>query len=272
MQKRLSRVYRRLFARPSLARWNRFLLRQSLHGLGVLNYESPRVSGEHWLVSRLAAAVPQPVVIDIGAHKGAYAAMVRAACPTASILAIEPHKGTFGYLQDEARRNHFSAVNAACGARPGHGTLYDYDSLGATAGSSHASLHEEVIELLHSGAAAGQTVDVATVDALISTQSWSRVHLLKIDTEGSEYDVLLGAAESINAGIIDAVQFEFNEMNVVSRHFLRDFADVLTDYTLYRLLPSGLIPFPEPYTPVEWELFAYQNILAVHDRCRWPFE
>ena len=42
-----------------------------------------------------------------------------------------------------------------------------------------------------------------------------------------------------NVGI-DLIQFEFNEMNVVSRRFLSDFIELLGPrYELFRLLPDG---------------------------------
>ena len=92
------------------------------------------------------------------------------------------------------------------------------------------------------------------------------VDFLKIDVEGHELAVLRGAERMLGAGSIRLIQFEFNEMNVVSRTFLRDFRLLLPNYTMYRLLPKGLLPLGE--VPVLTELFAYQNILAVPHG--WP--
>ena len=50
-----------------------------------------------------------------------------------------------------------------------------------------------------------------------------RLNLLKIDAEGNEYKILLGAKQALQANIIDVIQFEFNEMNVISRVFMKDF-------------------------------------------------
>ena len=50
-------------------------------------------------------------------------------------------------------------------------------------------------------------------------------------------------------------------MNIVSRAFFRDFRIILKDYDLYRLLPSGVIRLGD--SPVQTELFAYQNIIAI---------
>jgi hypothetical protein len=88
------------------------------------------------------------------------------------------------------------------------------------------------------------------------------ISLLKIDTEGHEFEVLLGARNAIDRGSIEVVHLEFNEMNVISRIFCRDFFELLKDYSFYRMLPDGLLPLG-PYTAVTCELFAYQNLVAI---------
>jgi hypothetical protein len=55
-------------------------------------------------------------------------------------------------------------------------------------------------------------------------------------------------------------------MNVISRAFFRDFYTLLPDYAFYRLLPDGPVPLGE-YSPILWELFASQNIVAVRRGC-----
>ena len=63
------------------------------------------------------------------------------------------------------------------------------------------------------------------------------ISLLKIDTEGHELPVFRDALESIRANKIDAIKFEFNEMNVISPAFFKDFFNLLNNYLLIRLPP-----------------------------------
>jgi hypothetical protein len=84
---------------------------------------------------------------------------------------------------------------------------------------------------------------------------------LKIDTEGSELEVLKGAEKMLCNKKIDIIQFEFNSLNVISRVFLKDFYDILKDFSLYRINTNCLIPLPKYDT--ENEIFKYQNFLAV---------
>ena len=85
--------------------------------------------------------------------------------------------------------------------------------------------------------------------------------LLKIDTEGHELEVLKGFEPYIRQNKVDLIHFEFNEMNVASRVFFKDFWEFLPNYDFYRMLQDGLIPIKN-YNPVYCEIFAYQNIVA----------
>ncbi len=130
-------------------------------------------------------------------------------------------------------------------------------------GSSHASLHSGVFTDLESKPFTEQTIQLTTIDQFVDDNNISKITLLKIDTEGNEYNVLKGAEESIKKGIIDIIQFEFTEMNLFSRHFFNDFYELLIkDYKIYRLLPNSLLEIKNYHPPV-CELFAFQNLIAI---------
>jgi hypothetical protein len=74
--------------------------------------------------------------------------------------------------------------------------------------------------------------------------------------------VLKGASNLLREGRISAIQFEFNEMNIVSRVFLKDFNELIPNCRFYRLLRHGLGPL-DPYSPLACEVFAFQNIVAL---------
>jgi FkbM family methyltransferase len=256
--------YRTVFARRRFHRWNRLLFDLSLRGLGVLNYENGRASGEDWLLRRIAEVFPDPTVLDVGGNVGSYSIAIMQAAPKASVYAFEPHPVTFGRLQAAAERWGFVAINAGCGEQQGVLVLHDYAD--DPSGSAHATLYREVIEEIHRGASAGREVAITTVDRFLREQDIGAVNLLKIDTEGHEYQVLLGAQHALAAGNFDVIHFEFNEMNVFSRRFLRDFRELLQGFELHRLLPTDLLPLEARGAPLFQELFGYQNIIAVRAR------
>lgn len=251
------RLYRAVFARKILFRFNQLLFRCSLGGMGMLNYESDRASGEQWLLTRHLKGKLNGVVLDVGANVGDYSAMVMRFHSQARIYAFEPHPNTFARLQDRFQSTSCTPIQAAVGDTSGSVTLYDYN----VNGSSHASLYPEVIERLHRASSVGHEVLMLTLDDFVRDSGIDRIQLLKIDVEGNELKVLQGLANYLAAGKVAIIHFEFNEMNVLSRVFFHDFWKLLSNYELYRLLPAGMVRI-ERYSPVFCEVFAYQNIVA----------
>lgn len=259
--KAIAEVYRYLFARKRFYSFNKFLYRCSLHGMGILNFESETVSGEYnFLASYLARLPSGGCVIDVGANVGDYSKLILELYPDVRIFAFEPHPKTFALLNSNIPAgDRFLPIRSAVGSEKGELFLYDY---GENDGSAHASVYKEVIEDIHHGHAIDHRVPVLCLDDFLLERGVEDVALLKVDTEGHELDVLKGSAGFINEGKIAAIHFEFNEMNVVSRTYFRDFWTLLRDYDLYRLLPHGMVKIDQ-YSAVYCEIFAYQNIVAL---------
>jgi FkbM family methyltransferase len=250
------RLYRALFCRRALFRFNRAVYLLALHGMGVLNHEDSRVSGEAEFLRRFSRTVRDATVIDVGAHEGSYALEVARLVPGARIFAFEAHPETFKRL--EAASSGFTPVHAALASEGGNVVLYDR---GSSTGTQHASIVPNVIEKIHADASARRfEVPGTTLDRFVSERRIERIHLLKIDTEGSELEVLRGARRCIDAGALDVVQIEFNAMNTISKVFLRDFRELLRGYTVYRLLPDGPASL-DRLDPVFEEIFAFQNLV-----------
>lgn len=201
-----------------------------------------------------------PIVFDVGANVGSYSRDVVAINPSATVFAFEPHPLTFEKLAANSdAHGKLHPFNYAVGDKPGHQMLYDRRF---SSGTMHASILREVIEDIHKAESSGYAVNVITLDEFIEEKGVARVDLLKIDTEGYELNVLKGGAKAIHAGVFSAIQFEFNEMNIVSRVFFRDFMEVLPQYEFHRMLPGGLQKI-DRYSPVRCEVFAFQNIVAL---------
>lgn len=229
--------------------------------MGVLNYKDARQSGEARFLHDWLARVggEEGEIFDVGANQGDYVRAVHASHPRLRVHAFEPHPETFRKLVDRTRGANVVPVNAGVGDATGELELYDYEGQD---GTSHASMYREVIERIHGGRASSVRVPVITLDEYARRNGIRRIALVKIDTEGNEYRVLLGMRELLRDGAVRAIQFEFNQMNVASRVFMRDFLDLLQGYDMYRLLPHGLLRM-DPYIPVYSEIFAFQNIVAI---------
>lgn len=238
------------------------IFKTSLHGIGILNYETEELSGETWFLNNYLKGKKSPVVFDIGANVGNYSKTIKTINPSARVYAFEPHPKTFAILQTLATEARFEAFNTGMSDQETSLTLYDRTD--SPDGSSHASLYKEVIEGIHQITSNSVIVQLTTLDNFVQKHTLhGQIDLLKIDTEGHELPVLKGAQKLIASKKIAAVQFEFNEMNVASRVFMKDFYECLPEYDFYRLLPDGLVPLGNYNNPLLKELFAFQNIVAL---------
>jgi FkbM family methyltransferase len=251
-------LYAIFFARVFFYKFNKLLYSLSLRGLGVLNFSSDKISGEESFIENYVPIINKGVIFDVGANVGNYSKNLRRKNSQAEIYSFEPHPTTFERLRENTNALDIKILNVGIGATKGILKLYDYAD---NDGSSHASLYRDVIETIHKAKAIEHEVKVITLDAFAHENNIDRVGLLKIDTEGHELEVLKGFEQYIRDGKVNLIHMEFNEMNVASRVFFKDFWDFLPNYDFYRMLPNGLIPI-KSYSPVFCEIFAYQNIVA----------
>ena len=259
MKKYIARVYAWVMARREFRRLNTYLAKIGLKGLGILYSNNPKENGEHSFLKRTLKAYDLSLVFDVGANKGGYAEMLLQMGYGGKIYCFEPHPQTFKNLSRDLENPNISLFNLGLSSKIGTATIYDHFN---EDGSEHASLFKEVIETIHHNKAVSQEVALTTIDDFVLTHGIPKIDLLKIDTEGNEFNVLLGAVEALEMGKIDIIHLEFNEMNVVSRVFLKDFYFLLKGYNLYRLLPNGSLPISYDKSLFN-ELFSYQNIVAI---------
>ena len=254
------KLYVSFFVKKEFYRFHVSLYHLSLFGLGVLNSESFRSSGEEWFFKNFVKTGQNQIIFDIGANEGEYSIRIRRISNTPIIYSFEPHPRTFSRLQQKAKECGFLAFNYGCSNQKGEGVLFDYFDQD---GSGNASLYKDVFPSFHQSKSVTQhTIKLVTIDDFAQEHGISRIDILKIDVEGHELDVLKGAMSLLNNKKISVIHFEFNHMNIISRVYFKDFFDLLVDFDLYRMLPNGLAPIRE-YSSALCEIFAYQNIVAI---------
>jgi FkbM family methyltransferase len=233
--------------------------RQGIGAAGTKEITGEKFLNEHVLPRLLDKE--QPVMFDVGANVGDYSNALYATFPKAQIVAFEPVPRTFEVLRATLAKTTVKCCSIGLSDAEGEAVIYDYEQM---IGSEHASLFPGVLKYLHRAETIKETnVPLITLDAYCCAESILAIDFLKIDTEGNELNVLKGSRAMIQKNAIRAIQFEFNEMNVVSRVFLKDFYDILRGYSFYRLLPRALLPLGR-YSSRN-EIFAFQNILALND-------
>lgn len=218
MLKMVYYIYRVLFARRIFYKFNKLLYNLSLKGLGILNFESDKISGEEHFVKHHISNIEKGVIFDVGANVGTYSKLLRESNQNIEIYSFEPHPVTYQRLLENIENMDVKTFNVGVGSMLGTLNLYDYAD---NDGSSHASLYKEVIEEIHKVQTVEHEVKIITLTAFANEHEIERVKLLKIDTEGHEMEVLKGFEQLIMENKVDLIHFEFNEMNVASRVFLR---------------------------------------------------
>jgi len=260
MLSKIYEIYALLFAKPIFAKWNKFLYHLSLRGLGVLNYRTEKLRGEFDWLSGYIKDIKSPFIVDVGANVGGYTRDLLNINSNSKIVAIEPHPLTFSKFKNNIISNNVTSYNCAASDKNGVLELFDYAQ---NDGSSHASLYKEVISDLHKDQVTSHKIEVRTLDDILENNS-KVIDLLKIDTEGNEFSVLVGAKKLLDNNFIKAIHLEFNEMNIISKTSFKDFWDLLSNkFKFYRLLPSGKLLLIKTYSTINCEIYHYQNIICL---------
>ena len=135
------------------------------------------------------AVTSTATIIDIGANVGVFTVWAAALVPEGRVFAVEPARAMYASLQGNVARNELSNVITIQGAISHSGgravlfargpgvlnTVFEADNYG----SQFRKLEE---------------VDTLSLDDLFARCGIGRCALLKLDCEGSEYDILLHAS------------------------------------------------------------------------------
>lgn len=132
-----------------------------------------------------AALAPGQTVYDIGAHAGFYTLLAgRLVGPTGNVVAFEPDPRNLTNLRSHVELNRLGNVRVVAAA------------VGSTVGMSRMTFSASSYE--NQLSAEGQwTVECLTVDDAVARMGLPLPHCMKIDTEGAEEGVLLGALETL---------------------------------------------------------------------------
>lgn len=218
-------------------------------------------------VARHAGALT--TIVDCGANVGEWSAALLAAFERPGrtgelrLHCFEPSAPTFAALSANLAphggdRTSIRLVRQALSARAGEATLHVVHE--------EAGSNSLVPGAAGSGAGGDSTateaVETTTLAAYAQELGIERIDLLKIDVEGHDVEVLEGASELVEAGAVEAIQFEYNQRWIHGGRLLRDAFRLLTGagYAVGKVTPRGIQWHPE----YDWriESFVQTNWLA----------
>jgi FkbM family methyltransferase len=210
--------------------------------IGNNNFFSFKGSGEAFFLDKICNENPQ-LCVDVGANNGKYSEYILRNSKS-KIVAFEPSKRSFKKLVKLKKkyRDRFFFFNFGLGCKTKNSNLY-YDKNN----SLWANFNPEVNQIDYLGN--NYLIEKSRIDKLDKIFNKNkkifnyRIKLLKIDTEGYEYEVLLGALNFISKKKPKYIQIEYNWHHLFKNTSLYKISKLLKDYETYKILPhsSGII-------------------------------
>jgi FkbM family methyltransferase len=133
------------------------------------------------------------VILDAGANIGLFACWAAQRNPDAAIVAIEPFPRNFDRLMEHVSQNAF-------GQRI-QGLQSALSSSNGTANISTVAEASQMLRVTGSQAPGSVEAPTLTLAAVVEQMPYSSIDLMKMDIEGSEYDVLLSTPPTTFARI-----------------------------------------------------------------------
>jgi FkbM family methyltransferase len=233
----------------------------SLGGMNYTNYDFDS-DGELWLMQYVKQKLKnkkETLIFDVGAHKGAYLISLDSIFDaTASVHSFEPSNAAFEKLKLFKCKNITAKLNnIGLSNSVGTHTLFCH-TIGGTGSSIHNFDHKDAMHRKQHE----ETIQLNTLDAYCAENSISKIDFLKIDTEGNDYFVLLGAEKMLSEKKIECIQFEFSDKMIYSKTSFFDFYTLLSNhnYKLYRMLADGIQKI-DAYSTL-YEIYAGTNFYA----------
>jgi FkbM family methyltransferase len=147
------------------------------------------------------------IVVDIGANIGMFSLFAASISPDIQVYAFEPASDTFALLQQNVAANNLTNIQCQqCAVSAATGELQLYLDLGSLGDSA---IREWVGNENMTGT---ERVPSISLDDLFSRYALPRCDFLKVDCEGSEFDLFSSASAQTFAKIA-AIAVEFHEHN-----------------------------------------------------------
>lgn len=204
----------------------------------------------------------QRVIFDIGSHEGEYIKVCYDIAKEMNYIfdvhCFEPEPNSFAKLLESGLHiaPGFTLNNIAISNQNGEETLYAHID-----GAANASLNKPDYSYKNVKFDIEQRVITKTLKSYCAEHNTDIIDLLKIDAEGSEFEIIEDSIEFIKQRKIRFIQFEFGINYVDLGIFFKDFYLMLSPYyDFYRIHPMGLIPIME-YRE-EYEVFSVVNYLC----------
>lgn len=198
------------------------------------------------------------IVFDVGADIGDWSKYILATNKDVCLHVFEPIPASFKVLEKKLNFHNVQLHNIALSQEAGTADFFVYLSPSKLTDWSSLYFRPVIGDYLTKKI----IVETQSLDRFCSVNDIRHIDLLKLDTEGAEWFIFLGAQELLNRQAITLIQFEYGGCNIDSRTTLHQMYELLTSkgYSIYRIIPDGLVEI-RTWDPA-LENFQYSNYLA----------
>ncbi len=252
-----------IFSRKLFINFHYFLLHLSQRALGYKNFGSLRKTGERNFLKKINKFGIKTSV-DIGANKGDYSKEI-ITNTNSFVVAFEPMRKSFTKLKKLEKNfsNKIKCFNIALSDRNGQNTIYFQNT-----SSELASFQKNIkyLSYIKKENIKGKKIKVLKLDTFVNKKNKlfkKGIDFIKIDTEGYDYEVLMGSMKTIQRFRPKFIQFEMNWHYLFSGINLYKICNKLPNYYPFRLLPyeSGLIKVD--YRHPNHNIFHLSNFIMI---------
>ena len=258
-------IYLFVFARPYFQKINEVIFRIIIGPLGFMNYSGDfRLTGERRLFQKLSV-LNFETVIDIGANKGDWAEMVLEEAPISKVYAFEPQKSEFDKLVklSENYPGRLFPYNLALGDAEKSIEIHIHDT---SSELSYIDNQLNQLPLLTGKSTTSESTKMTLFDTFIESNQdeFKVINFIKIDTEGYEYEVLLGSIKTLLRYSPGFIQIEMNWHALFRNNPLLKISTRLPAYRCFQILPFGDVLYEvDPRNPIR-NFFQLSNFLFIH--------
>lgn len=231
---------------------------QNSHSFSHMGYGNcdGKANGELNLIKNVLRS--GDMVFDVGADVGDWSKYVLSVNQNVCLHAFEPIPRAFKLLEKGLGSYNVRLHNIALSQHVGHADFFVY--LGHSGLTDCSALYYRPVI----GHCLKEKIVVETqnLDHFCNVNHIDHIDLLKLDTEGAEWFIFLGAQEMLDKHAITLIQFEYGGCNIDSKTTLQQMYELLTSkgYSVYRIVPDGLVEI-STWDPA-LENFQYSNYLA----------
>jgi FkbM family methyltransferase len=207
-------------------------------------------NGEEYLIKNIASKLQ--VVIDVGANKGEWTMLVQKYTPPGTHFhLVEPGKEAYRLLQPLISQN-LNVYNLGLSDSNAELNFYEEENAGEQSSFIISSYHQHYVTT---------RVRVQSLDDFCQGNGIPFIDFLKIDCEGFDYKVLLGAFNLLKENRIKYIQFEYGSSWKITGSTLKAAIALLNnlEYQVWAISSKGLKIFNVDFYG---EYFEYSNFFA----------